>query len=78
MLARAIDARKRLFMKQTSQIMPLGDLLHSLHDKLVRIAGDIGRIIDCCQFMLSGGHLVVLGLGGDAQLPKRFIKLVHK
>ncbi len=41
------------------------------------VHGQVRLGVDRGQLVLGRGHLVVLGLGGDAQLPKLLIDLVH-
>ena len=76
-LARAVDAFKRLFVQQAHKPVPVGHLLHDLHGQLVVIRGDVGRGIDRRHLVLAGGNLVVLRLGADAHLPQLFIQLRH-
>ena len=77
-LAAAVDALERLLMLQADQTVLVGDLLHHLHRQQVVVDGDIGGVVDGGQLMLAGGDLVVLGLGGDAQLPQLLVQLLHK
>ena len=76
-LAAAVDAFKRFFVEQTDQVVFLGNLFHDLHGELVVVHCHIGRIEDRRQFMLCGSHLVVFGLGRDAELPQFHIQIVH-
>ena len=77
MLAGAVDAGKGLFMEQADHVVPSGDLFHDLHCQLVVVAGGVGIGVDGRGLVLSGGHLVVLGFGEDAQLPKLLVQLLH-
>ena len=77
-LAAAVDAFKRFFVEQTDQVVFLGNLFHDLHGELVVVGGYVGAGVDGGQLMLGRGHLVVLGLGQDAQLPQLLVQLLHK
>ena len=70
MLAAAVDALERLLVLQADQTVLGSDLLHHLHGQQVVVDGHVGGVEDGGQLMLAGGHFVVLGLGGDAQLPQ--------
>ena len=76
-LARAIDSGKGLFVEQTHQTVLGGHLLHDLHGQLVVVGGDVGGGVDGGQLVLRGSHLVVLGLGQNAQLPQLLVELLH-
>ena len=78
MLAGAVDAGKGLFMQQADETVALGDLLHRLHDELVLIVGGVGVAVDGGHLVLTGGDLVVLGLGEHAELPQLLVQLLHK
>ena len=41
------------------------------------VGGDVGGGVDGGQLVLGGGHLVVLGLGQDAQLPQLVVQVGH-
>ena len=76
-LAGAVYAGKGFFMQQTDQVMPDRDPLQHIHDHLIVIGRDVGRFEDRGELKLSGGNLVVLGLGGNAKLPKLGIHFLH-
>ena len=78
MLARAVHARKGLFVQQAHKIVALGNLFHRLHDELVLVARGIGVGVDGGHLVLAGCDLVVLGLGEHAELPQLFVKLLHE
>ena len=78
MLARAVDARVGLFVEQTHQVVAGGYPLHGLHGQLVLIHRQVAGRVDGGQLMLGGRHLVVLGGGGDAQLPQLLIEVRHE
>ena len=77
-LAGAIDAGKRLFMEQANKSVAQGDFFHRFHRQLVVVGGDVGGGEDRGQFMLRRCNLVVLGLGGDAELPQLHIQVGHE
>ena len=76
-LARAVHARKGLFVQQAHKVVALGNLFHRLHDELVLVARGVGVGVDGGHLVLAGGDLVVLGLGEHAELPQLFIELLH-
>ena len=65
-------------MLQADQTVLGGDLLHHLHGQQVVVDGHVGGVEDGSQLMLTGSNFVVLGLGGNAQLPQLFVQLLHK
>ena len=77
MLAGAVDTVKGLFVEQAHQTVALGHLLHDLHGQLVVVGGHVGGGINGGQLMLGGRHLVMLGLGQDAQLPQLLVQVGH-
>ena len=77
-LTGAVDAGKGLFMQQADEAVALGHLLHRLHDELVLIVGGVGVAVDGSHLVLTGGDLVVLGLGEHAELPQLLVQLLHK
>ena len=76
-LAGAVDAGKGLFVEETHQAVAVRHLLHHLHGQLVMVAGGVGVGVDGGHLVLGGSHLVVLGLGQDAQRPQGFIQVLH-
>ena len=77
-LAAAVDARKRLLMQQRDQIVLLRNALDQLHRQLVVVGGDVGRREDRCDLILRRCHLIVFGLGRNAQFPQLGIQLIHE
>ena len=77
-LAAAVDSREGLLMQQAHESVLLGGLLHDLHDQLVLVGGDIDSVVDAGELMLRRGNLVVLRLGGDAELPEPLVELLHE
>ena len=78
MFAGAVDAGKRFFVQKADQSMAEGDFFHGLHRQLIMVGGDVGGRKDRGEFMLGRGDLVVLGLGGDAELPQLHIQVGHE
>ena len=76
-LAAAVDPGKGLFMEQAHQVIAQGHFFQRFHGELVLVAGDVDGSIHRRQLVLGRGHLVVLGLGGDAQTPQLVIHLAH-
>ena len=68
---------KRLLMKETGHSVAAGHFLQSFHHKLIVIHCNIGFRINRRQFVLGRGHLVMLCLGADSQLPQFFIHIFH-
>ena len=78
MLAAAVHSRKGFFVKQTHKSVLLCDVLKDFHGKLVMIGSYIRGGKDRCKLMLRRRHLIVFGLGKDAQLPKLFVDIIHE
>ena len=76
-LAGAVYPGEGLFMEEAHQAVAVRHLFHHLHHQLVLVAGGVGVGIDGGHFVLGGGHLVVLGLGGDAQGPQGLVQVLH-
>ena len=70
MLTGAVHACKRLLVQQAGQAMAPRHLFHGFHHQLIVIYRNVGRLINWCQLMLCGSHFVMLGLGGNSQLPQ--------
>ena len=77
-LAGAVDAGIGLFVEEADQAVTGGHPLHGLHGQLVLVHGQVAHGEDGGHLMLGGGHLVVLGGGGDAQLPQLLIQVGHE
>ena len=77
MLAGTIDSGKGLFVEETDHVVPSGNLLHNLHSQLIVVAGGVRFAINGGLLMLGRGHLVVLGLGQNAQFPQFFVQFLH-
>ena len=78
MLAGAVDPLEGLLVQQADQTVLGSDLLHHLHGQQVVVDGNVGGVKDGGQLVLAGSDLVVLGLGGNAQLPQLFVQLFHE
>ena len=77
-LSGTVDALKGLLVEQAGKAVLVGYLFHHLHGKLVVVHRHIGRVEYRSQLVLGRGHLVVFGFGRDAELPERFIQIVHE
>ena len=77
-LARAVHTVEGLLMLQADQAMVAGDGLHELHGDQVVVDGAVGDGENRRELVLCGCDLVVLGLGGDAELPQRVVELLHE
>ena len=78
MLAGAVDAFERLFAQQTHQAVMAGKKSHHLHGEQVLVNSAVRVREDGSQLVLGGRHLVVLRLGGDAELPQLLVELLHE
>ena len=76
--ARAVHACERLFVQKAGKSVAQRHFAHQLHHHLVVVAGDVGRAEHAGQFVLAGGHLVVLGFGGHANAPQFVVQLAHE
>ena len=76
--AAAVDAGKGLLVEQAHQTVTGGYPLHGLHGQLVLVHGQVAHGVDGGHLVLSGGHLIVLGDGGDAQLPQLLVQVGHE
>ena len=77
MLAGAVDAGEGLLMEQAHHAVLGGHIFHDLHGQLVVVAGGVGVGVDGGQLVLGRGHLVVLGLGQNAELPQLMLQVLH-
>ncbi len=77
-LARAVDAGEGLFVQQGLQAVALGDPVHGVHDQLVPVDGDVRGGEDRGELELVRGDLVMLGFGGDADLPELDVEFAHE
>ena len=64
-------------MEEAHQAVAVRHLLHHLHGDLVVVAGGVGIGVDGGHLVLGGGHLVMLGLGEDAQRPQCLVQVLH-
>ena len=67
-LARAVDARKGLFVQQALEPVALGNVAQGGHDDVVMIHRQVAHLVEGRDFVLAGGHLVVAGAHGHGQL----------
>ena len=77
-LARAVDILEGLLVLQARESVVARQQLHLLHGEQVVVHRRRARLKDWRQFVLARGHLVVLGLRGDAQLPQLVVELLHE
>ena len=66
-LARTVDAVERLFVEKHAEVMTLCNLAHDAHQQQVVVVGEVGLLEDGSQLELVGSHLVMAGVGGDAE-----------
>ena len=77
-LARPVDAGKRLFVKQTRQIVPLRRSLQDVHDEHVVVNRQVEVFEHRGEFKLTRRDFVVPRFGGNAQRPKLFFDVCHE
>ena len=65
-------------MQQADQPVAFRYLLHHFHGQLVLIRRDIAGGVDRRQLMLPRRDFLMLGLGGNAQLPQLIVQILHK
>ena len=78
MFAAAVDSRKGFFVQQAGQSVAVRHLLHDIHGHLVLVGGDIDGGVDGRELVLRGSHLIMLGLGEHAELPKLLVEIAHE
>ena len=76
-LARAVDARERLFVQQELKPVAVGDPLHRLHHQHVVVGGDVGVFKRDGQLVLGRRDLVMPRLDRNAELVKLGLGLEH-
>ena len=76
-LAAAVDACEGLLADQAVEAMVRGALAQDLHGEEVVVDGRGAAGEDRGDLVLGGGHLVVLGLGVDAELPELLVNFLH-
>ena len=77
-LARAVDAGERLLVDEEHQAVLRREPAHHAHDDHVVVGADRGRLVDRRHLELAGRHLVVAGLGRDAQAPQLAVEIHHE
>ena len=77
-LARAVDAGERLFVRQARHAVLLGHALERDHDQLLVIVRQVGRLEHRGDFVLGRGHFVVARLHRDAQLEQLALDFQHE
>ena len=77
-LARAVDAREGLLVRQTGHTVFLGDRTQLDHDQLLMIGCYVGALEHRCNLVLARRHLVVARLDRDAELEQLTLDLEHE
>ena len=77
-LARAVHVLEGLLVLQARQAVVGGEELQLLHREQVVVDGERALLEDGGELVLAGGHLVVLGLGRDRELPELVVELLHE
>src|SRR5690554_1134269 len=78
MFSRTVHPRKGLLMKQCHELVMPRHVLDRLHEQLVGIGRDVGRIVYCGNLKLVWSYLVVLCLGRDTEPPQLIVELLHE
>ena len=76
-LAGPVDALEGLLVQKAHQAVVAGEQAHLLHREQVLVDGAVGVGEDGRE-LIRRGHLVVLGLGGDAERPELVVELFHE
>ena len=77
-LARAVDAGKRLLVDEQHQPVLQGELAHRRHDEHVVVGADRRRLVHRRHLELCRGDLVVARLGRDAEAPQLAVEIHHE
>ena len=77
-LARPVDGLEGLLVLQAHQAVVAGQQLHLLHGEQVLVHRAVRLGEDGRQLVLGRGHLVVLGLRGNAERPQLVVELLHE
>ena len=77
-LARAVDAGKRLLVQQHAETVVACHALHQLHQQHIVVHGQVAFFVDGGQLKLVGCHLVVARLHGYAQLQRLNLQILHE
>ena len=77
-LAAAVDAREGFFVQEADEAVAVGHVAQRLHDEHVVVDGEVELLEHRRELELRGGHLVVAGLGGDAQAPELALHILHE
>ena len=76
--ARAVDSAEGFFMQQDGKIMPLGDLLHQVHQQLVMVNGEVDFLIHRGALKLVGCNFIMACFHRDAQAVGFQFELLHE
>ena len=77
-LARPVDAGKRLLVAQEREAVLRRDPAHQRHDEHVVVGADRRRLEHRRHLELGRGDLVVAGLGRDAEPPQLTVEIHHE
>ena len=77
MFAGTVHTGIRFFMQKASHAMFRCDFFHRLHNDLVMVYRDVGRLINRRQLMLCRSHFIMLRFRRNTQLPEFFIQVFH-
>ena len=77
-LARAINARKGLFVEQADKAVLFGRVAQQRHHQLLVVTGYVGSFKKGRNFKLARGHFVVAGFSRNAQAIESFLHILHE
>ena len=77
-LAAAVDAGEGLLMQQAGEAMPLGRAAEHGHRELLVVGGHVRGLEIGGDLELAGSHLVVAGLGWDAEPVELVLHVLHE
>ena len=78
MLARAVDAGKRLLVEQHAEAVLARHLLHERHEQHVVVYGKVALFVYRGKLKLVGGHLVVARLARYGELQRLYLEVFHE
>ena len=77
-LSATVDACEWFLVKQHTESVLAGDLLHELHEQHVVVHRKVGLLVDGGELKLVGRHLVVSRLARNAQLQGLYLEVFHE